>query len=145
MKQTEVFDGENFPDWKFKLRNNILTYGGQEILNALDAASTETKEILESSYSPSVKDDYISWSKFIYAILATKLKGDPLTITKNVSTMNGLEAWRKLHLRYDARTIGKRVTLIRRMVSPQKIKQVKDVPKSMENLGGNIQIFEKRI
>ena len=31
MKQTEAFDGENFPDWKFKLRNNILTYGGQEI------------------------------------------------------------------------------------------------------------------
>ena len=143
IKQTENFDGENFSDWKFKLRHTIMTYGSDKLLSFLDKASNMEKEIKAEEYDAEHKDELEFLSKTLYNILACKLKEEPMILLKNVDNMNGLETWRKLNVRYDSKTIGKRVALIRKMVSPPKIKLLKDVSKTIESWEDTIRILKR--
>ena len=131
-KQTDIFDSDGFVDWQFRLRNLILTYAGKETLTTLDKASKIEKEILEAEFPEDSKELYVNLSSRLYNILATKTKGEASLLIRNVPEMNGLEAYRRLCHKFDSKTIGKRMTLIRKLVSPPKVKQLKDVGKTIE-------------
>lgn len=131
-KRTETFDGENFTDWKFKLRLNASALLNDKFVIALDEFAAHNKEIKYNDFKDYSGADWESASRHLFSVLADKLKGEPLTLIKGISDMNGYEAWRKLNNRYDSKTIGKRVGLIRRLVGPPKIKHLKDVTKSIE-------------
>ena len=131
-KQTDIFDSDGFVDWQFRLRNLILTYAGKETLTTLDKASKIEKEILEAEFPDDSKELYVNLSSRLYNILATKTKGEASLLIRNVPEMNGLEAYRRLCHKFDSKTIGKRMTLIRKLVSPPKVKQLKDVGKTIE-------------
>ena len=64
--------------------------------------------------------------------MSEKTEGEAFTVVSNVADMNGLEAWRKLCLRFDARTYGKKMLLMRQYVSPPKIKDLRVVAAEIE-------------
>ena len=140
-KQLEIFEGDSFVEWQFKLRSLVLTYAGRETVDAMDTARKWEDPVKEQDYAADVKALYIDLSAKLYNILATKTKGDAYVMMRNVPDMNGLEAYRRLCHRFDSKTIGKRVTLIRKVVNPTKVKHLKDVNKMIENWEETIRIL----
>ena len=61
----------------------------------------------------------------LYANLVEKTEGEAFEVVRNVPDENGAEAWRRLCNRYDSRTMGKRIHLTRKCISPPRINDLK--------------------
>ena len=132
IKQIDKFDGENFSDWKYKFRNAIHTYANKLLWDTVDKAVKDNKVVEYDDFPAEGRDDFEQMSQHLHNVLVCKMSGESLIIVQSTDEMNGLEAWRKLNLRFDSKSIGKRVTLIRRLVSPPKVKLLKEVGRSIE-------------
>ena len=119
VKRIESFNGIGFQDWKFKFEMavNAIQTGA---LDMLQTSETSEKEVC---FSSEIEQQI---SSQIYFILAQKLQGEAFDLVKNVPELNGIEAWRRMCNRFDARTLGKRVHLIRKCVNPPKIKKLQE-------------------
>ena len=117
VKRIESFNGTGFQDWKFKFEMAVKAIQ----TGALDMLQTSETSEKEVCFSSEIEQQI---SSKIYFILAQKLQGEAFDLVKNVPELNGIEAWRRLSNRFDARTLGKRVHLIRKCVNPPKIKKV---------------------
>ena len=125
-KKIDTFNGENFSDWKFKLRTTSMATLDARYVDVLDAAAMETKEIKLEDFEPTAGSaEGLEASKQLYYLLSDKFTKEPFDLIKNVYDLNGFEAWRRLNLRYDSKTVGKRVALIRKVINPTKVNNIK--------------------
>ena len=69
-------------------------------------------------------------------VLAHLCEGESWSIVQNCGR-NGLEAWRRLHRRFDPLTGGRRRNLLRAIMAPQRVK--------MEELGSALQVWEDMV
>ena len=58
----------------------------------------------------------------VYVALAELLEGEALDIVQNTTRGAGLEAWRKLVRRFDPQTVGRKRTLLSRIINPGAVK-----------------------
>ena len=122
-KKIDTFNGDNFADWKFKLRTTSMATTEVGFVNVTDTAAGEQTEIDLNVFPPTAgKPDGHEASRQLYYLLSEKLTKEPFDLIKNVVDLNGFEAWRRLNQRYDAKTVGKRVALIRKLISPSKLR-----------------------
>ncbi len=56
----------------------------------------------------------------VYAVLMALTTDEPLDITVGEGTGEGLEAWRRLHRRYDPTPVGRSRGLLREILTPEK-------------------------
>ena len=133
IKQVDMFDGENFSEWKYKFRNAILTYANKLLWDTVDKAVKDNKVVDYEDFPADGRVEFEQMSQHLHNVLVCKMSGESLILVQSTDAMNGLEAWRKLNLRFDSKSIGKRVTLIRRLVSPPKVKHLKEVGRSIES------------
>ena len=129
-KNLETFTGEGFSDWKFKLRTTAMAVFDANTVTVLDEVAMEVQEIDINTYRYTAHSEFAKEaSRQLYFVFTQKTSKEPFDLIKNVTDLNGLEAWRRLNMRYDAKTVGKRVALIRKTVNPQKVKSAKDAPR----------------
>ena len=112
-KRTEPFNGNVFQDWKLEFELPVK------------ANQTGALGLLQNSET-SVKEFPVSISEVEHQtasqiVLARKLEGG---IRPGLPEQNGFEAWRRLCSKFDSRTVGKRVHLIRNCTKPSKIKKM---------------------
>ena len=65
-----------------------------------------------------VSQDQIDFNSKVYYVLAQRTGGEAFDLVRNVTELNGGEAWRRLCKRFGGRTTGKRVHLTRKCVNP---------------------------
>ena len=75
---------------------------------------------------------HVNVDKILFYFLAAACKGEAFHIVRNVPGGLGAEAWRRLCRRFGAKTRGKKVVLLRRCVTPPKVKQLGEAPGLME-------------
>ena len=68
----------------------------------------------------------------LYNVNTEKTEGEAFDLVQGVPLKNGAEAWRRLLVRLDARTIGKEMLLALRVVNPPKIKNLRGTAAHIE-------------
>ena len=140
-KRVDAFKNSGFENWQFK------------IITATRAVSDEGYKVLEKGKEAgdtSVPDDWASSqgprmdeaNREIYFALTEKTEGEAFDIVRNVQLQNGAEAWRRLLVRFDSHTLGKEILLARKVVSPPKIKQLKDIAAHLDKWDESVRKLE---
>lgn len=134
VKRTDVFKGENFQDWKFKLEMtvqsaNLKAYSYMQTCEQLDDELDADHDIPEESKDFNTK---------LYYILTQRTSGESFDLVRNVSDLNGGEAWRRLCKRFGGRTTGKRVHLTRKCVNPPRVKKLSEAMSMVEKWESNM-------
>ena len=66
--------------------------------------------------------DSVEINPQVYVALAELLEGEALDIVQNTTRGVSLEAWRKLVRRFDPQTVGRKRTLLSRIINPGTVK-----------------------
>ena len=82
-------------------------------------------------------------NKQMFWIFTSNCSGEAFDIIKGVEKDNGGEAWRKLCARYDSRTLGKEMQLARQVVSPPKIKSLRDAVKGIDKWESDVRRLKR--
>ena len=130
LKRTEMFDGNNFQDWKFRVETNMraVLLDGAAILKQTEHAS---RDIAEKGLTDSHLNVNVDKTSFYF--MAAACKSGVFDIVRNVPGGLGAEAWRRLCRRFGAKTGGNKVVLLRRRANPPKVKQLAEAPGLIEN------------
>ena len=80
------------------------------------------------------KEGLVDFNNQLYTALADLFDSEPLSLVKNVPTRNGLEAWRKLHFRFDPQVASRIKDSYNRIVYTQ--------PYALEQLPNAIEVWE---
>ena len=126
MKLLVNFKGVNFSDWKWKTRNMMTQISPmiKEFFDLVDKAENDIDDEDLFFYKYENKEMLKDISKNVYYILAQKTDDEPLVLVKNVTEGNGAAAWQKLVKRYDGKSMGKQVHLLRKAVNPGRTKKL---------------------
>lgn len=73
----------------------------------------------------------------VYAVLMALTSDEPFDLVVGASAGKGLEAWRRLHRRYDPSTVGRSRGLLREILTPGK--------SSVDSLRHNVEKFEEKV
>ena len=68
----------------------------------------------------------------LFDVLAMLVKGEAFAVVRGVLEMNGLEAWRRLKSKYSPTTPATALMAVIRVMSPTKVKLLKDLTTAME-------------
>ena len=123
-KRTDLLRSSGFEGWQFKM----LTAA-----RAINPKAHEVMEYAKLNLDTEVPEDAFSTdhekndlNRQLNYVLTEKTEGEAFDLVRGVPLQNGAEAWRRLLVRFDARTIGKEMLLARRVVNPPKIKNLRD-------------------
>ena len=106
----------SWKDWAFKFENMAAAMVPSS-RDSLDWAAQQDTPILNV-------DGVEARSRFnpqVYVALAELLEGEALDIVQNTTRGASLEAWRKLVRRFDPQTVGRKRTLLSRIINPGKM------------------------
>ena len=87
--------------------------------------------------------DSVEINPQVYVALAELLEGEALDIVQNTTRGAGLEAWRKLVRRFDPQTVGRKRTLLSRIINPGTVK-VHDLPRAIEQWEERVRSYQSR-
>ena len=74
--------------------------------------------VVPSSRDTLAGPDSVEINPHVYVAQAELLEGEALDIVQNTTRGAGLEAWRKLVRRFDPQTVGRKRTLLSRIINP---------------------------
>ena len=132
LKRVSTFHGENFLEWKFKLEMALQTSMPEVMAMLRWIEGLPQGEEITVEKVAGAEAGYESYSKNLYYVLAQRTEKDPFDIIRNTAQQNGCEAWRKICSRFDNRTAGRRVQLVRRCINPGKAKKLTDLPMNID-------------
>ena len=114
--------GGDFANWKFKYLTAL-----QAIVPNIkaDICKIENTDVEVDVNTQGWGADGLKLNMALYANLVEKTEGKTFEVVRNVPDENGAEAWRRLCNRYNSRTMGKRIHLTRKCISPPRIKDLK--------------------
>lgn len=81
----------------------------------------------------------------LYTLLAQLTDGESFDIVNNAGKNNGLEAWRKLHRRFDPSTGGRRRNMLREIINPGRCKHENQLYGAMERWEELVQRYERKL
>ena len=80
----------------------------------------------------------------LFAVLQTLCEGEAFTIVRSSGKNNGLEAWCRLVRRFDPSTGGRRRTMLRHILNPQKCNKLEDLSNTIELWEEQLRLYESR-
>ena len=101
----------SWKDWAFKFENMAAAVVPSS-RDTLDWAAILNVDDVEAG------PDSVEINPQVYVALAELLEGEALDIVQNTTRGAGLEAWRKLVRRFDPQTVGRKRTLLSRIINP---------------------------
>ena len=78
-------------------------------------ATQEQREVLKKASSE------------LYSLLVRKTKGDAALVVEKVTSLDGVEAWGRLHQKYSQKTMGRMFRLQRECMYPRAVKKLDEV------------------
>ena len=106
--------------WAFKFENMAAAVVPSS-RDTLDWAAQQDTPILNVD-DVEAGPDSVEINPQVYVALAELLEGEVLDIVQNTTRGAGLEAWRKFVRRFDPQTVGRKRTLLSRIVFPGTVK-----------------------
>ena len=110
----------SWKDWAFKFENMAAAVVPSS-RDTLDWAAQQDTPILNVD-DVEAGPDSVEINPQVYVALAELLEGEALDIVQNTTRGAGLEAWRKLVRRFDPQTVGRKRTLLSRIINPGTVK-----------------------
>ena len=127
----EKFKGDegNYLHWKMKTESFILSVF-PELEKPLAWAEEQEAAVsmaqIRAEFGPGGAQGEVEGLEHkvaqVYAVLQNLLEGEPFSILRNILKGNGLEGWRKLARRYDSATGGRKTSLLRYILAPERQK-----------------------
>ena len=140
-RKIPIFNGGNWKDFSFKFHS--ATRGScEEAHKLLKWAEQQSVEITDFEEFADETENTERISSELFNTLTVLLAGEPLQLLHNCN-YNGAEAWRKLAKRYSPSTPLRAMQLMLQVVSPEKVKQLKDVPNRIESWETRIMVLER--
>lgn len=90
-------------------------------------------------------DDVESKAAQLYTLLTQLTDGESFDIVNNAGKNNGLEAWRKLHRRFDPATGGRRRNMLREIINPGRCKHESQLYGALERWEELVQRYERKL
>lgn len=131
---------EKFPAWVRKVKNFVLLEWAEEAESPL-SESDWAAEFGDISGSPVENLDYKV--NQLYGALSSLTGDESNEIVTNSGEGNGLEAWRRLHRRWDPSTGGRTRNLLKTIISPPKV-TLKELSGALVRWMQQIHKYEKR-
>ena len=143
---------ESFLYWRTRLEAFITSVFGEfdEVLPwCEECAQTITETDIEDAWgeispTPSHVNEIQAMNTQLFAVLQTLCEGEAFSIIRSAGKNCGLEAWRRLVRRYDPSTGGRRRTMLRHILNPQKCQKLDDVSNTDEVWEEQLRIYESR-
>ena len=127
-------DGAVWREWshQFRVATRMASEDMEKAMKVVEKEkSPVTAKVLASM--PGWNDcDLIRRSVELYDILNMLCEGEALIVVLGVEEMDGLAAWQKLHELYNPRTMARVMQRLMRVVTPQKLQDVKQVTTAVE-------------
>ena len=126
----------SWKDWAFKFENMAA---------AVVPSSREALEWAAQQETPMLTVDEVAVEidLQVYVALAELLEGEALDIVQNTARGAGLKAWRKLVRRVDPQTVGRKRTLLSRIVNPGTVK-VHELSRAIEQWEERVRSHQSR-
>ena len=154
LAKPEKFSGaeENFLYWRTRIESFItsLVPEMEEVLEwaeEMDDEVTRTKiKDVWGEVDPTEKtiEDIESIDSQLYAMLQTLCEKEAFTIVRSAGKNLGLEAWRRLVKRYDPTTGGRRRSMLRHILTPQKVTKIEELSAAVEVWEESVRQYESR-
>ena len=122
-------DEANYLQWKTKTESFIFSVF-PELERALEWAEEQEAAIsmaqvraaFGSGGAQGEIEGYENKFAQLYAVMQSLLEEEPFSIIRNIAKGNGLEGWRKLAKRYDPATGGRKKSLLKHILTPERQK-----------------------
>ena len=145
--KTFTGDEDAFRSWAAKMESFVTAVFGEEFRRVLEWAVEKPDPVLPGEWNLVFGDDSEEIEGRVEGIgnkvqqlhmaLAQLTECEAFDITQNSGIGNGLEAWRKLHRRYDPTTGGRKRNLLRAIISPGRCR--------LEELGQALEKWEEMV
>ena len=138
-----TFDSKaaSWKDWAFKFENMAAAVVPSS-RDTLDWAAQQDTPILNVD-DVEADPDSVEINPQVYVALAELLEGEALDIVQNTTRGAGLEAWRKLVRRFDPQTVGRKRTLLSRIINPGTVK-VHELSRAIEQWEERVRSYQSR-
>ena len=131
----------SWKDWAFKFENMAAAVVPSS-RDTLDWAAQQDTPILNVD-DVEAGPDSVEINPQVYVALAELLEGEALDIVQNTTRGAGLEAWRKLVRRFDPQTVGRKRTLLSRIINPGTVK-VHELSRAIEQWEERVRSYQSR-
>ena len=101
----------DWSDWAFSMRAYLGCLG-----NHVAYAVEQTESLKQQCHLANMTDEEKLISRQLYYVLALSVKGNALAIVKGVEKNNGIEAWRKLNMRYEPESSSRHYSMMHRLM-----------------------------
>ena len=128
-------------DWAFKFENMAAAVVPSSRVALEWAAQQETPVWTVDGVEAG--PDSVEIDPQVYVALAELLEGEALDIVQNTTRGAGLEAWRKLVRRSDPQTVGRKRTLLSRIINPGTVK-VHELSRAIEQWEEGVRSYRSR-
>ena len=122
--RVEIFNGfiDRWEDWSFSFKRTIRSMSRACYSLMLDAeVSSDPVDDIQRTPEQDAR------SGELYDVLCQFCSGEALSVIKLVPDMEGIEAWRRLHRKYNPRTMARGVRMLCEVTSPTKVNNLNDV------------------
>ena len=127
--------------WAFKFENMAAAVVPSS-RDTLDWAAQQDTPILNVD-DVEAGPDSVEINPKVYVALAELLQGEALDIVQNTTRGAGLEAWRKLVRRFDPQTVGRKRTLLSRIINPGTV-NVHELSRAIEQWEERVRSHQSR-
>ena len=131
----------SWKNWAFKLENMAAAVIPSS-RDTLDWAAQQDTPILNVD-DVEAGPDSVEINPQVYVALAELLEGEALDIVQNTTRGAGLEAWRKLVRRFDLQTVGRKRTLLSRIINPGTV-TVHELSRVIEQWEERVRSYQSR-
>ena len=122
--RVDTFNGQidKWEDWSFAFRRTIRSMSRVCYDLMVEAElSTEPVDTIQHTTEQDAR------SGELYDVLCQFCTGEALSVIKGVQDMEGIEAWQRLHRKYNPRTMARGVRMLCEVTSPIKLNDLRDV------------------
>ena len=143
---------ELFLHWRTKLES-FVTSVHPELEQVLVWAEEEENEIdaalVMATWGPvnptqKTVEGVESMCSQLHAILQSLCENEAFSIVRSAGRGNGAEAWRKLVKRYDPSTGNRRRSMLKHVLSPQRVQKIEELSHSIEKWEEALRLYEGR-
>ena len=147
-------DDQKFVAWATKTKNYITSVFsdlGPALEWAVEVDVEITAQLLDDNFGSNADeldriDDVHSKLHQVKVVLTQLTENEAFDIVRNCgeTSQAALEAWRKLHRRYDPSTVGRKTALLQAILHPHQCKNANDLPSTMERWEELVRRYERR-
>ena len=140
----QTFDGSAaaWGDWAFGLKRAVRSQS-RDIFQIFEEVEKRTELDEDQLVLDLVDVEVERLSGEVYDILCQSVSGEAMAIVRSVEDYRGFQAWQKLHLKYNLRTMARAIRLMGEVAGPGLVKDIKDAPAAIQRWEGKLKVLQR--